>query len=236
MRNIWVYIVGGILALGAGIALYNAIDASSPQVATAPAPRAANQAEAAPAAVTVPEPDARFDKVEITDTDLIVGRKEAPVTIVEYASLTCPHCARFHQNVLPTIKKDYIDTGKVRLVYRDFPLDRWALNASMIARCAGPERRYAFVEAFFAQQDSWTSNPNPAAGLASIARLGGLDQTTFDACLQDQKVGDAAIQERLTGSQTFDIQSTPTIIVNGDRYSGGLSVEQLRAVIEKKLK
>jgi len=235
MRNIWVYIVGAVVVLGGGIALYNGISGSTPEVLQTAAPSTTGQSTAKSAQAEVPKPDQTFSAVAINDNDVIVGAKDAPVTILEYASLTCPHCADFHQKVLPAIKKEYIDTGKARLVYRDFPLDQWALRASMIARCAGPERRYSFIETFFAQQKSWTTG-DPAAGLAAISKLGGLDSAGIEACFKDEKKSEAVLQERLNGTELFAIRSTPTIIINGDRYSGGLSVEQMRAVIESKLK
>ena len=180
-------------------------------------------------------PDASFSEINIDKTDLIVGNTGAPVTIIEYSSLTCPHCSDFHKKVLPIIKREFVDTNKVRLVYRDFPLDQWALRASIIARCAGPKRRYRFIQTFFLQQEQWTSG-DPASGLVALAKLGGLTTASLEKCLSDKQMTDTVINERLAATKQFSIRSTPTIIVNGDLYSGGLDVEQLRLVIEEKLK
>ena len=183
-----------------------------------------------------PKPDASFDKVEITKNDFVLGKETAPVTLVEYASLTCPHCAQFHQNTLPAVKKEYIETGKVKLIYRDFPLDQLALSGSMIARCAGRDRYFAFIDVMFAQQSTWARDTNPLAALSRIARLGGMSQAKFDECLKDKKIADAVVQQRLDGDKKFGINATPTVIINGKRYSGGLTIEQFRAVVAPLLK
>jgi hypothetical protein len=155
MRNIWVYVVGGMVAIGAIVSIKGIIGNSESSQSTAQKLVVTATDNVAPAKVEAPKPDASFDKVEIMKDDFIFGKETAPVTLVEYASLTCPHCAQFHQNTLPAIKKEYIETGKVKLVYRDFPLDQLALSGSMIARCAGRDRYYAFIDVMFAQQATW---------------------------------------------------------------------------------
>lgn len=233
MRNIWAIVVGVVLAAGGGVALYNAVADNKTQrprvAATQPAEQAADSSVA-------PTPSATFDNVEITADDFVLGKADAPVTIVEYASLTCPHCANFHLNVLPTIKKDYIDKGLVRLVYRDFPLDNAALMASVVARCAGPGRYFGFINALFAAQENWSRSGDPAAAVSRIALLGGMTQAEFDACLKNQAMVDSVVKQRLDADKNFGINSTPTLLVNGEKYSGGLTVEQFRAVVEPKLK
>ena len=235
MRNIWSYIVGFVLLIGVAIAFYNGISTSEPIIESGTqktSPSAAKNDKDSSRSVS---PDASFSKIPISKTDLVVGSESAPVTIIEYSSLTCPHCSDFHKKVLPVIKREFVDTNKVRLVYRDFPLDQWALRASIIARCAGPKRRYRFIQTFFLQQEKWTQK-DPAAGLVALAKLGGLQTPSLEKCLSDQKMIDTVIEERLTATKQFAIRSTPTIIVNGDLFSGGLDVEQLRSVIKEKLK
>ncbi len=180
-----------------------------------------------------PNPDERFDSVPVSAEDNVLGRADAPVTIVEYSSFTCPHCARFHTDVLPQLKEAYIDTGKVRLVFRDFPLDRFALAASMLARCAPRERYFGFVDFLFRDQPRWTGAKDPLAALGRLAKLGGLSQAKFDACLKDEGVAKIVLQQRMTGNQQFKVRSTPTLIVNGALYGGGLTFDQLRAVVEQ---
>ncbi len=235
MRNIWIYVVGGMVVIGAIVSIKGVIGENE-NSQNAARNQAAATANAAPAKVEAPKPDASFDKVEITKDDFVLGKDSAPVTLVEYASLTCPHCAQFHQNTLPGIKKEFIETGKVKLVYRDFPLDQLALSGSMIARCAGRDRYFAFIDVMFAQQATWARDTNPLTALSRIARLGGMSQAEFDACIKNRKIADAVVQQRLDGDKKFGINATPTVIINGKRYSGGLTLEQFRAVVAPLLK
>ena len=161
-----------------------------------------------------------------------IGDANAPVTIIEYSSLTCPHCAAFHTKTLPELKKRYLDTGKVRLVVRDFPLDQIALKAAVIAHCAGPERRPQFIDVFFAQQASWSRANDPVQALKQLAQLGGLSAAQADACLADKSLEDAVLQARLEGQQKFDISSTPTFIIDGKAYAGDQSIEQVAAIVD----
>ena len=235
MRNIWPYIVGFVLLIGVAIAFYNGISTSEPIIKSGTQTTSLSTANSDKESKRGVSPDASFSEITIDETDLIVGNKSASVTIIEYSSLTCPHCSDFHKKVLPVIKREFVDTNKVRLIYRDFPLDQWALKASIIARCAGPKRRYRFIQTFFLQQEQWTSG-DPAAGLVALAKLGGLTTSSLEKCLSDKQMIDSVIKERLAATKQFAIRSTPTIIVNGDLYSGGLDIEQLRSVIEEKLK
>lgn len=235
MRNMWPYIVGFVLLAGVAIAIYNGFSTSEPIIEIGTHTTSPSKAKNDKESKRNVSPDASFSEIPIDENDLVVGNESAPVTIIEYSSLTCPHCSDFHKKVLPVIKREFVDTDKVRLVYRDFPLDQWALKASIIARCAGPKRRYRFIQTFFLQQEQWTSK-DPAVGLVALAKLGGLATPSLEKCLSDQKMIDTVIKERLAATKQFGIRSTPTIIVNGDLYSGGLDVEQLRSVIEEKLK
>lgn len=177
-------------------------------------------------------PDATFKNITVGADEFVLGEPSATVTIVEYASLTCLHCAAFHNDVLPKLKASYIDSGKVRLVYRDFPLDRFALAASMLARCAGRDRYFNFLHMLFRDQPRWSRARDPMRALGQIARLGGLGSKKFDACLKDQKLQTAILKQRLEGSQTFQINSTPTLIIDGRKYGGGLSFAELQAILD----
>ncbi len=231
MRNIWAYIVGGIVAIGAVVAIYRMTGDKQATVQARPQAAAVKTAQ-----TTAPIPEKTYDNVEITKDDFVIGKTDAPVTLIEYASLTCPHCAAFHNQVLPTLKKDYIDTGKMRMVYRDFPLDQLALTGSMLARCAGRDRYHPFINALFQQQASWSRSNNPLTALSKLARLGGMSQQDFEACIKNQEIADAVLKQRIEGQKKFEIGSTPTIIVNGQKFSGGLTVEQFRAVVDPMLK
>lgn len=189
-------------------------------------PGAASKADA-------PKPEETFGSVPVTAEDRILGRADAPVTIVEYASFTCSHCARFHADIVPGLKKTYIDTGKARLVFRDFPLDRIAFAASVVARCSAGNRYFGFVDLLFKEQPRWVGAQNPMAALGGLAMLAGVSKKKLETCTQDEKLQKAVLQQRLTGSQKYKVDSTPTLIVNGAKYGGDLTLEQLGAVIDR---
>jgi protein-disulfide isomerase len=156
-----------------------------------------------------------------------IGHADAPVTIAEYYSLTCPHCARFARDTLPRIQKDLIDTGRVRWVFKDYPLDQVALTAAMVARALPPERYEPFVNALLASQDRWAfaRGVNSTDELAKMAALAGLPRPTFDATIKDEALRNAILQAQADDSKTFGIDSTPTFIINGphakDRHESG---------------
>ena len=183
----------------------------------------------------VPPPEATFGSVPVTAGERMLGSAGAPVTIVEYASFTCPHCARFHADILPELKKAYIDAGKARLVFRDFPLDRSAFAASVVARCASAGRYYCVVDLLFREQPRWAGARDAMAALRRLATLAGISKKKLDACLKDEKLQNAILQQRLTATKKFNVTSTPTLIVNGAKYHGGLTLEQFRAVIDRAL-
>ena len=154
--------------------------------------------------------------------DLTLGDPNAPVTIVEYASMTCSHCASFHNNVLPELKKKYIDTGKVRLIFREFPLDERAALASMMARCAGNEKAMPLVSMLFSKQDEWATATNDF--LPKLFKLGqqvGFTKQSFDECRQNDKLVREIIGVRDRGHNAFGVTSTPTFFINGKKLEGG---------------
>lgn len=163
--------------------------------------------------------------LQINKDDRILGNPNAPITIVEYASMTCPHCAHFADDVLPILQKKWIDTGKAKLVLRDFPLDGEAVHASMIARCAPPDRFYAFVDTFFADQAKWVTAPDSQAALTRLAELGGMSKAEVDKCLANKKLEDQILNSRLVASNNLSVNATPTFFVNGTKYTGEPTVE-----------
>lgn len=166
------------------------------------------------------------------DAQRTLGKADAPITIIEYASMTCPHCAHFEETVLPSLKEKYLDTGKAKLIFRDFPLDQVALRGAMVARCAPPERFYAYIGAMFRNQKTWAFASDPMAGLARLAKLGGMSQERFDACMADKSVEEAVLRQRLGGSTQFNIEATPTIIINGKKAEKIGSFEDLDAILK----
>ena len=165
--------------------------------------------------------------------DMVMGNPDAPIEIIEYASMTCPHCAAFHADTLPQLKAEWIDTGRARLIFREFPLDRLAVVASAVARCSGPDHYFGFVEVLFETQNTWARAEDPIEAIKQIVRMGGLDPAMVDTCMADSAVVDGIIATRLYGEQTYAIQSTPSIIVDGELHAGDLSYEELDAMLRE---
>ena len=153
--------------------------------------------------------------------DIVVGSANAPNTIVEYASMTCPHCAQFQTEVFPQVKAKYIDTGKARYILREFPLDNLAAAAFMLARCSGNDRYYPMVDALFSTQESWAVPGVDAKDkLLQIARQAGMSKDEFDKCLTDKELFSKIVQVRQIANDKFQVDSTPTFFINGKRLKG----------------
>ena len=158
--------------------------------------------------------------------DLILGKADAPVTIIEYASMTCSHCGHFHTTVFDTIKTKYIDTGKVRFIMREFPLDTLAVAASMLARCTGGEKAIPLIGVFFAKQDDWAfQRSNQIPELFKIAQQAGFTKDQFDKCLTDQPLYDKIVEGRERASKDFGVDATPTFFINGKRLQDAPTLE-----------
>ncbi len=168
----------------------------------------------------------------ISAEDFTLGKTDAPVTVIEYSSLTCPHCADFHVNVLPQIKAAYIDTGKIRMAFRDFPLDQAALAASQVARCAGHDRHFAMIDLFFKRQPSWAGAADPVAAMGKLAALAGMGEADVKACLANDATEKAVLEQRLLSEKVFDINATPSFIINGTKHSGGMTFDAFKAVVD----
>ena len=161
-----------------------------------------------------------------------LGSPDAPVEVIEYASLTCHHCATFHNEVLAQVKKELIDTGKVRLVYRDFPLDRIALEAAILARCVAPERYFPVLSVLFSKQEDWSHGKDPVEALARIGALAGLSRPAYDACRADKALQDSVVQSRLEGEQKHGVESTPSFVIGGKTYKGVLPIDEFKKAVE----
>ena len=166
--------------------------------------------------------------------DMIQGSETAPVTIVEYASLTCPHCREFAVKTFPELKKRYIDTGKVRFIFREFALNDVDLLAIVTVRCAPKDRYFPLVETLFEKQDVWAVN-NPVPPLLGIAKQAGFTDETFKACASNQQIIEGVKAQRETGSKV-GVNSTPTIFINGEKRVGGMSIEEMEKLIQPYLK
>ena len=168
--------------------------------------------------------------------DVWMGAENAPVTVIEYASMTCTHCAAFHAETWPTLKSKYIDKGKVRFVLREFPLDPLATAGFMLARCAGPEKRNAVVDLLFDQQKNWAFVDKPLDALAAVVKQTGMSQTQFETCLKDQELYSKVNQARDQASDKLKVEATPTFFINGRKQSGEITVPELDTMMAGLLK
>jgi protein-disulfide isomerase len=187
-----------------------------------------------------PAPDVALDDLMKAGElpELSLGPVDAKVTIVEYASMTCGHCANFHNKVFPELKAKYVDTGKVRFIFREFPLEDFAAAASMLARCSGGEKTYPLIAILFGKQDQWAFVGASArvAKLFEIAKQAGFTQESFDKCLTDQKLLDQVNAVKDRGADKFGVTSTPTFFINGKKMESGPSLAEFEKVIEPLLK
>lgn len=166
--------------------------------------------------------------------DMVLGQANAPVTIIEYASMTCPHCAHFATTTFPELKKRYIDTGKVRYMLREFPLDQLAAAGFMLARCAAKgdaQKYYTMIDTLFNQQDTWVVQ-KPIPPLLAIGKQAGLSEKDFNECLANQPMLDKIEATRKAATDKLGVNSTPTFFINGEKYSGDVSVEELSKKID----
>lgn len=177
--------------------------------------------------------DAQAAKPQILESDHILGFPTAPVTIIEYASLTCGHCGNFHKHTFGDLKKNYIDTGKVKFVYRHFPLDRFAFIAAILAECAGDGSKFFdMVDVLFEQQDIWTRQEDPALALIELGSQNGVALEEFVNCLTNQELVDAIASESLIGSSQFGVDSTPTLFIQGEKYERSRTFEALDSYLK----
>lgn len=172
-----------------------------------------------------------------TITEMVQGSEDAPVTVIEYASYTCPHCATFHAGPYKQLKADYIDTGKIKLIYREVYFDRFGLWASMIARCAGPDRFFGVTDLMYSGQQTWARAGEPTqivAELRKIGRLAGISDEQMDVCLQDASKAQTLVAWYQVNAEADDITSTPSFVIDGTKYSN-MSYEDMSARIETAL-
>jgi protein-disulfide isomerase len=184
---------------------------------------------------------AAFAQDEEVDTSRVIemsmGNPDAPVTVIEYASFTCPHCRTFHEGAFKELKANYIDTGRIHFIYREVYFDRFGLWAGMLARCAGPERYFGMAEMIYATQAEWLGNGDPATIAENLRRMGrtvGLTDEEVDACLQDGDMARAMVAVYQENAEADAIDSTPTFIINGEKYSN-MSYEEFSGILEEKL-
>jgi protein-disulfide isomerase len=162
----------------------------------------------------------------------VMGKATAPVTVIEYVSLTCPHCANFQKNLFPRLKKEFIDTGKVRYIVREFPIGRTAGTAAIVNRCAPEEKYFFLLDQFLARQPEWVSEEVRPDAIYSVAKASGMSRETFDKCLSNQVIIDGLTGVKQRGRQ-FNVIGTPTFFINGRKAQGEVTFEQIKGMIEQ---
>lgn len=162
----------------------------------------------------------------------ILGKEDAPVTIIEYASMTCPHCANFHKNILPGLQEKFLDTGMAKLYFREFPFDPRSTAAFMLARCAPDEMYFPMISVLFKQQTSWVRAKDPVPPLQNIAKLAGFTQETFEACLKNQEILDSVLSVQKKAAKDYGVNATPMFFINGEKFTGNYTLEAMSEAIE----
>ena len=189
--------------------------------------------------MTTSTPPMSEEKAKIlkdTSQDNYLGKEFAPVVMIEYASLTCPHCKHFHDTVVEKLIPTYIESGKLKYVYRDFLRNKQDLTAAKITHCVEPDRYFGFVKAFFKAQDNWAFTPEFEKSLRDISKLGGVDDKKFDACQADKDMEDKLIKVVKDAQSILEVSSTPTIYINGNLYKGEYTYEGVAKFIDAQLK
>jgi len=185
------------------------------------------------------------EKVEIKPTDMVHGSPTAPVTIVEYASMTCPHCAAFQKDIIPKLNKDYVDTGKVKVIFREYPLDGAARMASAVARCLPGDQYFSFIDLLFKNQMNWIKdfdNDNKLTredileGLTQMGRFAGLSGEKVKSCADDPKNLALVDGNWMEGQTKYNVNSTPTFIINGTTHAGEIPYDELQKIIDPLVK
>jgi protein-disulfide isomerase len=169
--------------------------------------------------------------------DFSIGAADAKVQIIEYASFTCPHCAHFHETVFAPLKKDYIETGKVRFTYREVYFDKYGLWAAMVARCGGEMRYFGISDMLFSTQQEWAGSDDAATvieNLKTIGRAAGMDDATMDACLQDKAKAEALVAHYQKNFTADGVEGTPTFFINGTKYSN-MGYDEMKKIIDAEL-
>ena len=219
----YMFVVFG-LAVGLGVWLNQ-----SPQTA------ALDQEFALPFAANAQSSDADAEATEIID--MVQGVEDAPITVIEYASFTCPHCARFHSDVYKLLRKNYIDTGKIKFIFREVYFDKYGMWASMIARCSGPDRFFGMTDLILNSQNTWARAGDDLAiveALRKIGRLSGMEDAALDSCLQDGNKLRALVGWYKENAQRDGIQSTPSFLIDGQPYKN-MNYEEFAKILDEKL-
>jgi protein-disulfide isomerase len=215
LRHLWT-VLGVVVVIVAAVAAYVTYGGSSRTEAEAPAAATSSQAASTPAATQTAQAGT---PLEIRPDDHVLGKADAPVTIIEYGSFTCPHCAHFNNDTLPRIESEFVEKGQVRLVFREFLRNQVDIAASLLVRCAPQESYFKLVDVLFRSQDSWAFGDKPIDALKQIGRTAGLDPAKVDQCLADQALQQKLIAQTQEAIDQLKVEGTPTFFVNGTAYN-----------------
>ncbi|MBY0354250.1 MAG: DsbA family protein [Rickettsiales bacterium] len=207
---------------------------AAPDAAKKPAASGEEKAEKNPLEAKAP-PVAPEKILTQQSTDIVLGQATAPVTMFEYSSLSCPHCAHFHQKILPVLQKDFIDSGKVKLVIRQFPTSASALQAALLVRCLPPTQGLKFEEVLFELQDRWAFTTNSRDALLKIAQVGGVSEAQFNACLDDKSAESALLADLISVRDNLGVKATPTFFIGTDEIQGAQTPEEFSKHIQAAL-
>jgi len=225
-------VTGATTNTAAAGATTNAPAASNTPVATG---TTANAPAATAASTGAFQQNADATQPALYPDDMFLGNANAKVTVIEYASLSCPHCARFNADVFPEVKTNYIDKGLVKWVYRDYPLNNPAYLAAVLTHCASPMRYFGLVDKLFRNQDFWAASDNPPQALKQFALSEGIDEKTYDACLNDQALKDKIIARLKEASDKYKVDATPSFLVQGALHSGEISYDDIKKLLDAAL-
>lgn len=216
-RQWLIIVVAAVIVVAGGIGIY--LYSSRPQEVVI--------ADAPPAAATA------GDELMVAGPlgEQGLGDPNAPNIVIEYASMTCPHCQRFHSDVYPQLKAKYIDTGKAYFIFREYPLDPLATSASMVARCAPSDRYFPIIDLLFDRQSDWAFVQDPKTALLNLVKQAGFSEESFNACLTNQEILDGVNWVQNRGRERFGIESTPTFFFNGEKRSGEQSLEEIDSIL-----
>lgn len=215
---------------GVGVALLAAVLAAFYFLVPTPGATSVTPPESAEA-----DPAARDRALSVRADDRVIGSPDAPITLIEYASMTCGHCAAFHAQTGPRLKSEYIDTGKARWVFREFPLDGVAAGGALVARCVAPDQYFPFINMLFLNQPDWAHVDDPKEGLITMSRRAGLSREQVESCLNNQAEKDRMQALMKEAGDVFGVNSTPTLIINGKVYRGAMPFEQIDEIFKELL-
>lgn len=209
-------------------------DGSSSKAAMADAEQSSEKEAAAESALVTPKYEIGIEALDTPNPlgEIRIGSPDAPVTIVEYASLTCPHCGAFHNETLPELTKKYVDAGHVQILFRPFPFDGLATAGSMLVQCVASAQRYPFLNLLFSRQNSWLRSPAPLEDMQALARQAGLSEADVLVCLKDESVLAGIRTMQKAAHEQLEVNSTPTFFINGERVEGNQSVSTFSQVID----